>query len=180
MKTDQTNQAVSELDILGENRIEPYTKTRPASRAVIVRDGKILLSLLTRTGLWMIPGGGQEAGETPEECCIREAEEETGLIVRPLSNFLIINEYYEEWRYRTHYYACEVVGNGALHLTAAEQRESLTTEWLSLKDAIEIFSHHQEYTGRMETRRGLYLREYHALREYEKTLNERKNQKEPQ
>ncbi|MEM1237432.1 MAG: NUDIX hydrolase [Pseudomonadota bacterium] len=33
-------------------------------------------------GMWDIPGGGREAGETPEEVVIREAHEEVGLKLR--------------------------------------------------------------------------------------------------
>lgn len=33
---------MTKVEILGENRFETYTKTRDASRAVIVRDGMIL------------------------------------------------------------------------------------------------------------------------------------------
>ncbi|MFZ5912426.1 MAG: NUDIX domain-containing protein [Chloroflexota bacterium] len=42
-------------------------------------------ALLTRrvdNGLWCLPGGGMEAGESVEECCIREVFEETGLQVK--------------------------------------------------------------------------------------------------
>ena len=71
------------VEILGANRFETCTKTRAGSRAVVVRDAMILLSHETATGWWLIPGGGLEEGETPETCCIREAEEETGFIVTP-------------------------------------------------------------------------------------------------
>ena len=32
-----------------------------------------------------------EAGETPEECVVREVEEETGLTVRPTEQFLTLH-----------------------------------------------------------------------------------------
>ena len=82
------------IEILGENRFETFSKTRAGSRAVILRDGKILLSHETVSGWWLIPGGGLEEDETPEECCIRETEEETGFIVKPLRQFLTMKEYY--------------------------------------------------------------------------------------
>lgn len=37
-----------------------------------------------RSGLWELPGGTLELGETLEEAVIRETEEETGLTVNPL------------------------------------------------------------------------------------------------
>ena len=71
---------MKEIEILGANRFEAFTKTRAGSRAVIVRDGRMLLTHETVSGWWLVPGGGLEEGETPEECCVREVEEETGII----------------------------------------------------------------------------------------------------
>lgn len=34
-------------------------------------------------GLWDLPGGGREGGETPEDCLLREVEEEFGLRIAP-------------------------------------------------------------------------------------------------
>ena len=71
---------MKEIEISGANRFETFTKTRAGSRAVILRDGMILLSHETVTGWWLVPGGGMEEGETSEMCCVREVEEETGYI----------------------------------------------------------------------------------------------------
>lgn len=43
---------------------------------------KVLLTRRQDNGLWCLPGGHMEAGESAEECCIREIFEETGLQVR--------------------------------------------------------------------------------------------------
>jgi 8-oxo-dGTP diphosphatase len=46
--------------------------------------GRLLLVLRRRdpgAGRWSVPGGKAEPGETPEQACIRETAEETGLIV---------------------------------------------------------------------------------------------------
>ena len=87
---------MKEIEISGANRFETFTKTRAGSRAVILRDGMILLSHETVTGWWLVPGGGMENGETSEMCCVREVEEETGYMVRPLQEILTLYEYYEE------------------------------------------------------------------------------------
>jgi 8-oxo-dGTP diphosphatase len=34
-------------------------------------------------GLWDLPGGGREGGETPVQCALREVEEEFGLVLAP-------------------------------------------------------------------------------------------------
>ena len=157
---------MKETQILGDNRFEAFTKTRIGSRSVTVRDGMILLSHETVSGWWLIPGGGLEAGETPEMCCVRETEEETGLIVRPLKQFLTLYEYYEEYRYISHYFLCEAAGKGQMRLTEAEIRRGLEPEWLPLQEAVGIFSRHQAYAAVSEEKRGSYLREYTSLEEY--------------
>lgn len=157
---------MKELEIFGANRFNTFTITRAGSRAVIVRDGKILLSHETVSGWWLVPGGGMERDETPEECCVREVEEETGVIVRPLEQFLTLYEYYEEYRYISHYFICEVTGSGKTRLTEAEKQRGLEPRWIPLEEAVELFSRHWEYAETNEEKRGSYLREYTALLEY--------------
>ena len=154
------------VEILGENRFETWTKTRAGSRAVVVRDGMILLSHEVNSGWWLVPGGGEEEGETPEECCVREVEEETGLIVKPLQQFLTMYEYYEKYRYISNYFICEVTGKGHMRLTDAEIRRGVEPQWIPLQEAVDIFSRHQSYADVSEEKRGAYLREYTALQEY--------------
>ena len=53
------------------------------SRAIIVRNSHIALIKRQRDGqtYYVIPGGGREPGETPEQTAIRESYEELGLVV---------------------------------------------------------------------------------------------------
>ena len=157
---------MKELEILGANRFESFTRTRAGSRAVVMRDGLILLTHECNSGWWLVPGGGVEGNETPEACCVREVEEETGLIVRPLRQFLTLYEYYEEYRYISHYFVCEAAGVGRMRLTDAEARRGATPQWLPLQQAIDIFSRHQSYAAVSEEQRGAYLREYTALQAF--------------
>lgn len=45
----------------------------------VVRDGKTLLLKHKKLGMWLPPGGHIDEGETPDEACLREILEETGL-----------------------------------------------------------------------------------------------------
>ena len=56
---------------------------RVGAYAAIQQQGHLLLCRLTRSGLWTLPGGGIEFGETPEQAMVREVKEETGLIATP-------------------------------------------------------------------------------------------------
>jgi ADP-ribose pyrophosphatase YjhB (NUDIX family) len=63
--------------------------TRPylAVSAAIVRDGRVLIVRRARPpahGLYTLPGGGVELGETLEQAVTREVREETGLEIEPL------------------------------------------------------------------------------------------------
>ena len=65
-------------------------RTRISAHALIHEEGRVLLCRLSKevprwVGLWTLPGGGLEFGESPEAAMVREVEEETGLIVEPVS-----------------------------------------------------------------------------------------------
>lgn len=56
----------------------------PAASAIVVNDeGKILLQQRSDNGLWALPGGTMEIGESIGETVIREVKEETGFDVQP-------------------------------------------------------------------------------------------------
>jgi len=59
-----------------------YKNPLPVALAVAVKDKKFLLirrGLPPRKGMWGSPSGFIESGETPEEACLRELKEETGI-----------------------------------------------------------------------------------------------------
>ena len=58
---------------------------RPSARAIILKEGKVLLNYVSKYDCYEFPGGGIEAGETPEHALQREVAEETGRIVVPES-----------------------------------------------------------------------------------------------
>ena len=62
--------------------------TRVAAYALIVQEGRTVLCRISPgspdAGKWTLPGGGIEFGEDPADAVVREVEEETGLVVRPV------------------------------------------------------------------------------------------------
>ena len=63
---------------------------RNRSVAIVIRNGRILMEKVSYFGrtFYTVPGGGIDAGETPEQAALRELKEECGLdgaILKPLS-----------------------------------------------------------------------------------------------
>ena len=59
-----------------------------AVSAAIIRDGRVLVTQRARgpgIGVWSMPGGVVEAGETLTEALVREIQEETSLTIEPVT-----------------------------------------------------------------------------------------------
>ncbi len=163
---DGQEKAPETVEIHGANAYPAYSKTRVGCRGIIIQDGRMLISHEVNADYYLIPGGGLEAGETPEACCAREVREETGYLVRPTLHFLTLNEYYEEYRYVSHYFLCDVIGKAEQHLTANEAERGLIPEWVSPEDMLALYARHEDFAATSEEKRGVYQREYTALKAY--------------
>lgn len=141
----------------------PPKKIRPAARGLVICDGKVLLTYEKNTDIYMSPGGGKEADEGFEECCIREIKEESGYDVKITAPFAVINEYCFETCYEAHYFICEITGKGEAQLTSSEIEHGVEPRWLPINEAIEIFS---SYGEKAEDHGSLYRREFTILNKY--------------
>ncbi len=151
------------IEITGKNYSGHWDKSRTACRGIVLKGPLVLLSYETLTGQYMIPGGGMEDGEDEAECCAREVSEETGLVTKPSACVLEIDEYYEDWKYISRYFVCEVTGSCGQKLTERERSVGMEPRWVPEEEALAIFSRHGNYAATDEMRRGIYFREYNAL-----------------
>ncbi|MCL4858394.1 MAG: NUDIX hydrolase N-terminal domain-containing protein [Caldilineaceae bacterium] len=80
-----TGSAVDEMEPL---RAQVFARPTPlvvGDAAIIDADGRMLLIQRADNGLWAMPGGAFEVGETPAAGAVREALEETGVCAEPVA-----------------------------------------------------------------------------------------------
>ena len=83
--------------------------------ALVIHEGKVLLvkrGIQPSKGLWAVPGGSLELGESLVACAERETLEETGVVIRGESLIYIFDyrERDQEDRIRYHYVIVDVWG----------------------------------------------------------------------
>jgi len=101
---------------------------------------EVLLIKRRDVPIWVLPGGGVESWETPEEAVLREVEEETGLQIK-IKRLVALYSPINRLACDTYLFEChEVAGQ----LTAGE--ETLQTGFFSLESLPEpFFFLHQEW-----------------------------------
>ena len=152
------------IEIFGDNYSKNYKHIRYASRGVVIKDNKILLSYDIKHNVYMLPGGGRENNETPEENAIREVREETGYIIKPLKLVLQIDEYYQDFKYTTYYLIGEIIDKTNQQLTPLEESDGLEARWIDIDDALKEFATYETREFDVLGFKGIYLRELKALK----------------
>ena len=101
------------------------------SQAVIIKDKEVLMvrQYVQRGDIvWNFPGGGIKENETPEEACIREVKEETGLEVTEIKLIHIQDEKYT-------YLIKNIKGSVILDKNNKDNEDILEVRWVSLDDS---------------------------------------------
>jgi len=109
------------------------------SCGIILRDRKLLLMRRNELGVWGIPCGGVEFGESPEETVVREMKEETGLDVAPKEILCMLSLRFKDdlTKMEKHLigpaYVCET---GSYEIKMNE--ENTDYKWVSFEEAMKI------------------------------------------
>jgi 8-oxo-dGTP pyrophosphatase MutT (NUDIX family) len=113
-------------------------KTIVAAGGIVCNERDELL-LIFRRGVWDLPKGKLDEGETIEQCAVREVEEETGVQNVELGKFIYTtrHEYFDKWIKsevikETHWYAMRIFGNQTLVPQKEEEIDEIL--WVPAND----------------------------------------------
>lgn len=132
------------VDINGQKYEVPVSDLswRPSAYGIVIKDDKILLSKQFGDG-YDLPGGGLDLGETPEDCVIREIQEETGIIADKPRLLSVKTSFFKMahdnglcHQSLLFYYKCDYVG-GEFSIEGFDEQEKQYAdmpEWFPIKD----------------------------------------------
>ena len=137
--------------ILYGNRIGKQGELRLGCSAVLFDEKreKILLTRRADNGMWCLPGGATEAGESVAEGCEREVLEETGLRVRVIRLTGVYSDPHNVVVYPDGNQTHTVVLNFEVELLSGEpglSNETTGVDWFPVREAAEmdLFHGHAE------------------------------------
>ncbi len=129
------------LEELEPLRAKLFVQPSPFSAgdgAVIDDAGRILLIRRADNGLWAMPGGGLEVGETPAEGVVREVLEETGVTCEPVtligvydSRYCGTPSFYQLYQFS---FLCRPLSNVEVIDQASHAHEVKDVQWFSEHD----------------------------------------------
>lgn len=92
--------------------------------AVVIREGRVLLTRRTEgqhlAGMWELPGGKLEEGESPEEALVRECREECGIEVDVGEILDVTHHRYPDKTVLLLFYRCALRSGQVRHLQVAD------------------------------------------------------------
>jgi len=117
------------VPVFGERLPGVTYVVRPSAYCIIENRQGEIAAALTPSGL-ILPGGGIEAGETPEETIVRESREECGLVVRPAGEVARATQFIYSPSERTYYEKPSVFLRALLEGETAAVEEDHELLWL--------------------------------------------------
>ena len=122
---------------------------RTQARALIVHDGNLALVRVRKNGLerWVLPGGGQDAGEALTTTVRRECLEELGIHV-DVGELCLVREFVPHnhdlslMPYSVQcidfLFRCTPIGATELHLGTQPDNEAIEARWVSVATALTL------------------------------------------
>ena len=126
---------------INNTELSQDVKKKIASRALIIKDSKVAVLYSRKYDAYITPGGGVEENEKLEQACIREAKEETGIVIKPIKHFAVLDCNYSKIRIVHNYFICEVIEeSNDTNKTEHEKDQDLEVRWLSYMEVRNAFS----------------------------------------
>ena len=142
-------------------------KPRLTARAVLRRpDGLFAVMYVGKYGIYILPGGGVDAGESIEDALHREVAEETGCRFREIRPLGVVSENraHADYTQLSYYYAVQTddAGEGN-HLTDAEKSNGTELQWHTMEELLHLIG---DPVHEVNQRKYLQARDMAALKEY--------------
>lgn len=131
---------LTDMDVLGTPGLSAAPPRITARAIVLSPDNRCVLMYAARFGIYTLPGGGVEEGETVEHALLREIEEETGCTIASWEPLGVVeeNRAHADYTQISHYYIVRTQDETLHpHLTAAEAANGTSAMWCSLEEAYE-------------------------------------------
>lgn len=126
-----------------DTELNQDVRLKIASRALIIKDDKVAILYSKKYDFYVTPGGGVEQDETLEEACIREAREESGLIIKPIKQIALLDTNYPRVRIKHNYFICDLLEeSNKVNMTEQEKDQDLQLKWMTLEEVKNAFSTH--------------------------------------
>ena len=134
---------LTDMDVLGTPGMSS-AKPRITARAIVMSpDNRCVLMHAAKFGIYTLPGGGVEEGESIEEALHREITEETGCTIaafEPLG-YVEENRAHADYTQLSYYYIVHTADETLRpHLTDAEAANGTCAIWCTLDEALERIS----------------------------------------
>jgi len=115
---------------------EMKRRVRNSAKALIIKDGKMLAIKMDEDDdlFYIMPGGGQNTGETLTDAVIREVAEETGIDINPVSLAFVIEGVHGEAFHRVDFvFLCKYIGLSD-HPVLHGDKNQVGYEWLDIEN----------------------------------------------